>query len=199
VAGLFGKLPARRDFVARDLPQRFLDGFEPWLQAALAQSRETLGAAWLDHYLAAPIWRFWLSAPVFGIAAQGALMPSVDGIGRYFPLLVAAVSPPGEAIAPPGPEAEPWFARVEAALLSALDEDGRLDPVVDAVRALPSPPRGRGTPPAGPLTIWWTRGGADYPAQRVEWSGMPPPAFLAAVLTGDPRRAGTAPAGSAAP
>lgn len=30
-AGLFGKLPAKRDFIAANAPRRFLEVWEPWI------------------------------------------------------------------------------------------------------------------------------------------------------------------------
>ena len=85
-AGLFGKLPAKRDFVAANAPRRFLEVWEPWLQASVATSRQMLGEAWSDAYNRAPIWRFWLGADFCGEATIGAFMPSIDGVGRSFPL-----------------------------------------------------------------------------------------------------------------
>ena len=45
-AGLFGKLPAKRDFVAVNAPRRFLETWEPWLQSGVATSKQTSGTAW---------------------------------------------------------------------------------------------------------------------------------------------------------
>src|ERR1700722_2970157 len=58
-AGLYGKLPAKRDFVAANTPRRFLEVWEPWLQAGVATSKQVLGEGWSEAYLNAPIWRFW--------------------------------------------------------------------------------------------------------------------------------------------
>jgi type VI secretion system protein ImpM len=99
--GVFGKLPSKRDFVAVRAPRRFLNVWENWVQAGLASSREQLGTGWQEAYLNAPIWRFWLGAEIGGAATVGALMPSVDGIGRYFPLTVFAAAPDGMIIDPP--------------------------------------------------------------------------------------------------
>src|SRR6185437_14844380 len=85
-AGFFGKLPAKRDFVAYQASRPFLDLWEPWLQASLATSRLTLGEEWSPAYNRAPLWRFWLGAQFAGEAMLGALMASVDGVGRPFPL-----------------------------------------------------------------------------------------------------------------
>ena len=138
-AGFFGKLPAKRDFVAVGASRAFLETWEPWLQASLATSRQKLGAGWAGAYNRAPIWRFWLGANFAGEAIVGALMASVDGVGRPFPLAVFAGE--GEGLLPP-PEIEAndaWCEAAEAALLCALAPETAFEDFARAVEALPSP------------------------------------------------------------
>jgi type VI secretion system protein ImpM len=93
--GFFGKLPSHGDFVRRRVADDFVSGWDSWLQQCLAQSRETLGDAWLDTYLTSPVWRFALAPTVCGAAAvAGILVPSVDRVGRYFPLTLVWPTPP---------------------------------------------------------------------------------------------------------
>ncbi len=88
--GFFGKLPARGDFVSRRLRRDFLDPWDRWLQTAMATSREQLRENWLSRYLTSPLWRFALSPGVCGEQAYtGVLMPSVDRVGRYYPMAIA--------------------------------------------------------------------------------------------------------------
>ena len=61
---LFGKLPARRDFIAVKAPREFLAAWEPWLQSAISSSRNELGKDWQPAFLTAPIWRFWLGEEI---------------------------------------------------------------------------------------------------------------------------------------
>lgn len=138
-AGLFGKLPARRDFVATNAPRRFLEAWEPWLQASVATSKQVLGAAWTEAYNRAPIWRFWLGADFCGEATIGVFMPSIDGVGRSFPLTVFA-GEGQESLAPP--ELEPndqWFEAAEAILLDSLEPDATLERIADRVAAMTPP------------------------------------------------------------
>jgi type VI secretion system protein ImpM len=138
--GLYGKLPAKRDFVAISTSRAFLDVWEPWLQSSVAASRMRLGSDWQAAYLKAPIWRFWLGANLCGSTAAGALMPSVDGVGRYFPLTAFAVAARGAAIPPPDIDAqEPWYWGLEDLLLAALDEAVDFDRITEAIEALPGP------------------------------------------------------------
>jgi type VI secretion system protein ImpM len=138
-AGLFGKLPAKRDFVATNAPRRFLEAWEPWLQASVASSKQMLGAAWSDAYNRAPIWRFWLGADFCGEATIGVFMPSIDGVGRPFPFTVFA-GEGEESLAPP--ELEPndqWFEAAEAILLDSLEPDATLERIADRVAAMAAP------------------------------------------------------------
>ena len=138
-AGLFGKLPAKRDFVAVNAPRRFLETWEPWLQSGVATSKQTSGTAWAESYNRAPIWRYWLGADLCGEALIGAVMPSVDGVGRAFPLTVFA-SGDGDSLAPPEIDDNGrWCEDAEALLLSALDAGVTLEAVNETLAALPPP------------------------------------------------------------
>lgn len=122
--GFYGKLPAVGDFVTRRLPRTFTEPWDEWLQRALASSREQFADGWLDVYLTSPIWRFVLKPGVCGNSTwAGAMMPSVDRVGRYFPLTVACTlgNTPNPFIV--ASETGDWFANAESALLSALDEE----------------------------------------------------------------------------
>src|SRR5579863_4585631 len=136
-AGLFGKLPAKRDFIAMNAPRRFLDVYEPWLQGGLATARLQLGDEFLDAYNSAPLWRFWLGAEVAGEATIGVFMASVDGVGRSFPLTL--LTSDAQSFPPP-PEVdanEAWFEAAENALLAALGEGVSFDAVALSLAALP--------------------------------------------------------------
>lgn len=122
--GFFGKIPSLGDFVTRDLPRELLDTWDDWLQRSVAESKTALGEAWLNTYLTCPIWRFVLLPGVCGESGwAGILMPSVDKVGRYFPLTFA--SSLGDAAQPfqivDG--AGDWFNAVEDLALTVLDED----------------------------------------------------------------------------
>ena len=138
-AGLFGKLPAKRDFIGMNASCRFLETWEPWLQAGVAMSKQMLGDAWVETYNRAPIWRYWLGADFCGEAMIGAFMPSVDGVGRSFPLAIF-VGEGDASLAPP--ELEPndaWFGAAEAVLLDALEPGATLELIAEKVGALPAP------------------------------------------------------------
>ncbi len=96
--GFYGKLPARGDFVQAGLPRSFTDPWDRWLQRVLAASQAMLGDRWLPAWLEAPVWRFALMPGVCGPdPALGLWLPSVDRVGRHFPLTLAAVMPEGRS------------------------------------------------------------------------------------------------------
>jgi type VI secretion system protein ImpM len=121
--GFYGKLPSLGDFVSRRLPAELVQPWDLWLRECLVESRAQLGDAWLETYLTSPLWRFVLTPGVAGRTGwAGVLMPSVDRVGRYFPLTLAcgleAGVDPLRLLAAPD-----WFERAEAVMLAGLDED----------------------------------------------------------------------------
>ncbi|WP_128925207.1 type VI secretion system-associated protein TagF [Bradyrhizobium guangxiense] len=138
--GLFGKIGAKRDFIAIATPRSFLEAWEPWLQAALSASRHRLGSDWRQAFVTAPVWRFWLGATICGSSVTGAIMPSLDGVGRYYPLTLHAVAREGEMLPPPNidPQDE-WFGQAEAFLLSTLDQAATFEQISDALDRLEAP------------------------------------------------------------
>lgn len=135
--GYFGKIPARGDFLRRNLPGAFVEPWDDWLQRAISTSKEELGEAWLDGYLTSPIWRFVLAEGVCGEAAvAGVLMPSVDSVQRYFPLTIAALLPAGAAPFAVAGRGGAWFAEAEEAALGCLDNGSTLEDLEAGVAAL---------------------------------------------------------------
>ena len=85
--GLFGKIPARGDFLSVGVPTSFVDAAESWIRSGLLALKHK--PDWQSAYLSAPIWQFSCAAGVWNENPwSGILMPSVDRVGRYFPLLV---------------------------------------------------------------------------------------------------------------
>lgn len=135
--GWYGKLPSHGDFLQRRMPEDFLNKWDAWLQDCIAASRAHLGDAWLDTYLTSPVWRFFLGQGVMSASCfAGIVLPSVDRVGRYFPLTVVAELPadlPPMAIAIHGRE---WLKTIEELALDALASDEfDLDEFDAAVRA----------------------------------------------------------------
>ncbi|WP_313741716.1 type VI secretion system-associated protein TagF, partial [Pseudomonas sp.] len=135
--GFYGKLACRGDFVSRGLSASFVEPWDQWLAAGLQTCRRQLGETWLEAYLVSPLWRFALAPGVCGPQATvGVVMPSIDRVGRYFPLTVAQSLAPQASLAAVVGGHDDWFERVEALLLASLEADADFEAFIAAVDAL---------------------------------------------------------------
>ncbi|RMO96520.1 ImpM [Pseudomonas syringae pv. philadelphi] len=138
--GFYGKLASRGDFVSRDLPQSFIQPWDAWLAAGLLASQKQLGGAWLDAYLISPLWRFVLASGVCGPqAVTGVLMPSIDRVGRYFPMTVAVPIEGGQAPGSLLSGADGWFEQAEELLLATLEPQATFESFDAGLQALGAP------------------------------------------------------------
>lgn len=132
LTGLFGKLPAHGDFIYRDLPTRFINVWDNWLQGFVGSTQEQMGESWLDIYMTSPIWRFAFSAGVVDENCwAGILLPSVDRVGRYFPFTVATKLPANLNPAEFMSTRPNWFQAMEDSALRALDGQLQIDDLVE--------------------------------------------------------------------
>jgi type VI secretion system protein ImpM len=119
--GFYGKLPSHGDFLRRRVSDAFVDAWDAWLRECLAASRTALGPRWLDVYLTSPAWRFACAAgacgpqPVIGIVA-----PSVDQVGRYFPLTLVAELPADISLITAASTGERFLDRAERLVIETL-------------------------------------------------------------------------------
>lgn len=126
--GWFGKLPGMGDFAHRRLPEAFRERLDHWLHDGLLRLRDR-HADWTDRYLAGPLWFFVLGDGVAGARGWlGVLMPSVDGVGRYFPFVVAAECTTPLQDIDDASAAWQWWRLAAEAALEGLEND------LDAVR-----------------------------------------------------------------
>lgn len=209
--GFYGKLPAHGDFIERGWSGGGVKGWDDWLQRALAVSREQLGEQWLDIYLTSPLWRFGLSAGCIDDHHWlGVLLPSVDRVGRYFPLVIGAELPTPCHLAAAMFGAEDWFTALEQRALAALEQNLDAEWLDTALSELPEPPQqtapehGSGfycaaepmralpellewqwrTNPSA-ASLWRTSGSLRVQAGTLMAVGMAPPSGFAAMLGGD--------------
>lgn len=172
--GFDGKIPARGDFVHAGLPRDFTDPWHDWQSRVIAGSRALMGEAWLEAFLEAPVWRFILPPGLCGPrSAVGLIMPSVDKVGRYFPLTLAAL--PGAGVA----DANEW-----SGWLDTVEDLGRLALEQDAPpeRLMPPPPPSAASVSGVATGLWWTDGGPRVNASRLSLPFLPDPACFATML-----------------
>lgn len=139
--GAFGKIPTVGDFFRLNTPPGFVSVWDDWVQRTILAAQTALGTGWDDHYMSAPIWRFSLSAGLAGPhKIIGVFMPSVDRVGRRFPLtLMAAVATPGST-ASDHFRAGALFERLEALALDALEDDMSREKLEQRLAEIPPPP-----------------------------------------------------------
>jgi type VI secretion system protein ImpM len=184
--GFHGKIPACGDFVRAGLPRAFTDPWDDWMQRMVGASRAVLGEAWLPAWLDAAIWRFALSPRICGPGAViGLWMPSVDRVGRYFPLTLAAVARNAGARELLR-EGRGFLAAAEEAGRDALEND--LPPDELAARlaaAIMAPPTNARSDPclcSADGGLWWTEGAPRVSAGAFGCGGLPDENTFVAML-----------------
>lgn len=144
IAGWYGKLPSLGDFASRRLTPEWIAQWDGWLAEGLHQLREIAPDTWLNDYLASPAWRFALLPGSLPDGSGeglrvGVMIPSVDRVGRYFPLVV--ISPPLQRPTDGAQVAALWHwaGQIEEIAVNALHEDWTAE-ALDAALADTPPP-----------------------------------------------------------
>ncbi|WP_029871462.1 type VI secretion system-associated protein TagF [Rhizobium leguminosarum] len=89
--GFFGKLPSHGDFVSTGLSRHLQAALDAWLQSGLQAAQRELSEDWERRFRMMPAWRFIVERGLWGPATiAGVLLPSLDRVGRSFPLVIAA-------------------------------------------------------------------------------------------------------------
>ncbi len=209
--GFFGKVSSHGDFVTRRLPVTFTQGWDEWLQRSQQSALTALGDGWLATYLTSPIWRFAISAGILGEQAwAGIVMPSVDRVGRHFPLTIAVgIDGPADLLALREQHAA-WFAQLETLALSSLEATFSLDGFDAALQTLPGLPVNGHCGPHAPMyfaaadasaasiatrllcahSLWWTEGSPMVEPCMLVSEGLPLAKHAVALIDGSWNDAG---------
>ena len=186
IAGLFGKLPARGDFVRENLPRDFTDSWDGWWQLGLAETQARWRDEWRDAWLEAPVWRFMLPPGLCGKSGMlGLWLPSVDKVGRYSPLTIAAAAPCDWL--PLVAEMTSFLAAAEEAGRDALEHDLTPADLLGRIQAAFTATSGPTTDPAfvPGRTAWWTEGGPRVAARFQTGTALPEGSEFAALIDDD--------------
>jgi type VI secretion system protein ImpM len=203
VTGYFGKVSTLGDFVSRGLPDGLVAAWDAWLQQCIHASQQQLGDQWLDHYLTSPVWRFAIAPGVLGPEGLGGvMMPSVDRVGRYFPLMIGAVG------APPlldwFHKHAGWYDAIEDLARASLDPSFKLEQL-DSVLEPRVARDGQAVPMTGVrrfsldeniservvaaalqgYSLWWTEGSPRVEPCLLMYSGLPEKQVFARLLDGN--------------
>lgn len=185
--GAFGKMPALGDFFRIGLPPGFVEPWDRWLQTGMAGLRDLLGARWEECYMSAPIWRFTLAAGLAGPqAAQGVLMPSVDRVGRQFPLTLVRLLPGRPGVTAADAAGLAAFEALEEVALDALDDAMSRDRLSLLLAAVPVPPPVASDGDAGVGQSLWSAL-IDGQLCRIAHAGLPAPSQMRAFFDPAPR------------
>jgi len=186
IAGLFGKLPARGDFVRERLPRDFTDRWDDWWQRGLADTQARWRDEWQDAWLEAPVWRFVLPPGLCGgSGVLGLWLPSVDKVGRYSPLTIAAAAPCDWS--PLVAEMTSFLVTAEEAGRDALEYDLAPAELLERIRAAfvaaEGPPSERRFVPG--CAAFWTEGGPRVVARFETGTALPEGSAFAALIDDD--------------
>ena len=159
---IYGKHPAKGDFLEYGLPAALKPALEGWLDTVLAEAKASLAADWQAVWPAAPMLRLWLGEGIWGSAIAGVMASAQDRVGRRFPLVLLALGDAGLTLPPPviDPD-QSWYDAACAHLgvqLQRTDLPGPGALVQDA----PIPATTDALP--GPRDFWAMRPGADVAA-----------------------------------
>lgn len=169
--GFFGKIPSRGDFLCVGLSLGFIQAWDGWLQGVLADAQRALGERWAEMWRVAPVWRFALPSGQCGHhPVLGLWMPSVDRVGRSFPLTIAAEG---------ADRGDAFLDAAEAIGREAISHDLAPEDVIDRLRQAPLPPA---PDPAGQGARWWSEGGPLAAAAELRLDALPDSAGFARML-----------------
>ena len=146
---LFGKLPAHGDFIVRGLVAAERDAIDTWIAASMSAARDRMGDdLFAERFDIAPPWR--CVVPIEQGVLAGALAPSVDAVGRRYPIYLACTQVDVGADA--------YAEACEGLLYEALAESWDADTLNSAAEAIEV----ESVDVAGGAARWWTLGNDQF-------------------------------------
>ena len=190
--GFFGKLPTHGDFVSSGLGRPVQNAIDAWLQESLSAIQQEFGKDWERRFRAMPGWRFIIEDGLWGAATiAGVIVPSLDRVGRSFPLVIAAQlhafteDPRGLCLD------DTWFTAAEGMAETAGRRDFDIDFFTAGLKRLRTPRAGEfeadvSQRRTSPGAFWWRTDPGDRQMRGFHVNGRPRPGDFLRLLTGDP-------------
>jgi len=135
----YGKLPSAADFVGRRMPHAMETAWDNWVRSGMDQVRHETGAKWQERFVNCPIWFFMYPTQVQGVLAAGAIAPSIDRVGRYYPITVMALSASQPSGFTDDAQVSQFFSGLRSAVIDARRIPLRVEQMDERVLRLCSP------------------------------------------------------------
>lgn len=135
----YGKLPSLGDFAGRRMSHALTSEWDTWLRDGMEEMRRADDTGWPDAFVNAPLWFFIAPVAALGSSAIGALAPSMDRVGRYYPLTVMATAPCADCPFADDLHIKAFLAGARAAIVDARRRTLTVDELDLRVSQLPSP------------------------------------------------------------
>ncbi|WP_211251757.1 type VI secretion system-associated protein TagF [Andreprevotia chitinilytica] len=136
--GWYGKIPAAGDFVTRELPYPLLRVWERWMQNGLGALQQADPQLLARHYAVAPVWNFLLPAGLgFDCVQLGALAPSCDRVGRYYPVMAIQTLPLASFDNAQLDRSGPFYRQAGSAILDAIRHGHSVEHLTRQLAGLP--------------------------------------------------------------
>lgn len=136
MAGYYGKVPGKGDFVFKDLAREVSDTIHAFFADGMETAIEDIGPQWVEDYSVSPIWYFYLQPDVISRHAWiGMWMPSVDRVNRHFPITVMQALGSDttlETLSQLGAYQD-WFFDIEDLLLDTLEPNNDADSTLNKI------------------------------------------------------------------
>ena len=179
--GFFGKLPTHGDFISAGLGRPVQNAMDAWLQESLLMVQQEFGKDWERRFTTMPGWRFIVEDGLWGPATiAGVILPSIDRVGRHFPLVIAAqlhaFSDDPRCLCLD----DTWFTAAEGMAETSGRRDFDIDFFTTGLKRLRTPRAGEFNPDVrqgsvSPGAFWWRTDSRDRQMRGFHVSGAPRP------------------------
>lgn len=113
--------------------------WDGWLRAGMDELRRMDDTGWADQFVNAPLWFFIARLDASVSPVMGALAPSMDRVGRYYPLTVMATAPHADWPLADDSCVNAFLAGARATIVEARRQSMPVEEMDWRINQLPSP------------------------------------------------------------